>query len=74
MQEYGLPTMSEDTIGSSVYWRIPAQWSDAAAELKASFTSAAVAGLSRTQTRSVMLPSGTGRAAPSRPPSPSARG
>ena len=28
MQEYGLPTMSDETIGSSVYWRIPAQWSD----------------------------------------------
>ena len=32
MQELELPTMSEETIGSSVYSRIPSQWSEAAAE------------------------------------------
>ena len=41
MHDAGLPTMSDETIGSSVYSRIPAQPSVPAAERNASFTSSA---------------------------------
>src|SRR5206468_4050094 len=60
MHEWGLPTTSDDTIGSSVYSRIPCQCSDSAAFLKAAFSSSTVAALPRLQTRSVTEPSGTG--------------
>ena len=52
--------MSDETIASSVYWRIPSQVSVLAALEKASFTSSAVTSRPRTATRSVTLPSGTG--------------
>src|SRR5580765_3561454 len=60
MHELGLPTTSDDTIGSSVYWRIPSQCFDAAASLKTALMSSAVAAFSRLTTRSVTEPSGTG--------------
>jgi hypothetical protein len=60
MHECGFPTMSDETIGSSVNVRMPFQPSWPAALWKAAFTSSALASRPRTQTRSVTLPSGTG--------------
>ncbi len=67
VQLAGEPTMSDDTIGSSVYTSTFAIGPDAAAARNASLTSATVTSRLRTATKSVMEPSGTGTrsAAPS---------
>src|SRR3989304_9167295 len=66
MQEWGLPIISDDTIGSSQYSRIPssAPWD---ASFMALFTSSLVTLFFNVATRSVMEPSTTGtlRAIPS---------
>src|SRR6267142_1602663 len=60
MHECGSPTMSLETIGSSVYRRIPFSGPAPAAFSNAEFTSSTVTVRPSTHTRSVMLPSGTG--------------
>jgi len=59
IEEWGLPMMSEDTRGTSLYSMMRASGPDAAART-AALTSAAVAGLRRRQFRSTTEPSGTG--------------
>src|SRR4051812_43674188 len=59
VQEAGQLTMSEDTIGSSVYSRMPLSW-PCAAFRNASLTSSLVTSRSRSITRSVTEPVGTG--------------
>src|SRR5690625_1502071 len=59
IEEYVEPTISLETIGSSVYSKIPFK-SPSAALRKASFTSSAVTFFSNSTTKSVMEPSGIG--------------
>ena len=60
IEEKELPTTSEETSGSSVYWRIPASGPESAASRKRAFTSAAVTSLPICTTKSTIDPSGTG--------------
>lgn len=64
MFECGSPTISEDTIGSSVYLKIPFNGPSAAA-LNDALISSAVVSFSTSQTKSVKEPVGVGtRTAP----------
>ena len=60
MHEWELSTMSAETIGSSVYSSTSRQRSVAAASLKTALISSTVASRSRSTTRSVIDPVGTG--------------
>ena len=55
-----MPTMSLDTIGSSVYTSLPASEPSSAAAANAAFTSSTVTSRETVTTRSVTEPSGTG--------------
>ena len=70
MHDAGLPTMSEDTMGSSVYTRTSDRGPDAAASAKAWLTSSTVTVPGTTAVTSVIEPSATGtrRAEPFRRP------
>jgi hypothetical protein len=59
IEECGSPTMSLETMGSSVYLRMPLRGPSAAA-LYAALTSATVTGRDAVTVRSVMEPVGTG--------------
>src|SRR6185437_5084919 len=67
VHDAGLPTMSDDTMGSSVYSSTFASGPDDAAAAKASLTSWAVTAAGTTAVKSVIDPTGTGtrRAVPS---------
>src|SRR5688572_27057025 len=65
-QEWGFPTMSEETMGSSVYCKIPFR-EVAEAFLKASFISFGDGFFFNTQEISVREPSGTGTRMPQPP-------
>ena len=69
MEEWSLPTMSMDTMGSSVYSRMPFKGPSAAAFM-AALISSAVTDFSSSTVRSTMEPSGVGTrvAKPSRRP------
>ena len=60
IDEYGDLTMSEETIGSSVYWRIPAKPPVSARERNASLISSTVVSRAASTVRSTTEPVGTG--------------
>ena len=60
MQLCGLPTMSDDTSGSSEYSSTPFSGPGLAAAAYAALTASTVAGVFRTAMKSVIEPSGTG--------------
>jgi hypothetical protein len=60
IDEYDEWTMSVETIGSSVYWRIPSRSPLSAFERKSSLTSSAVVSLPTRTARSTIEPVGTG--------------
>ena len=60
IDEYDEWTMSVETIGSSVYWRIPSRSPVSALERKSPLTSSAVGSAPSCTTRSTIEPIGTG--------------
>ena len=60
IDEYGFVTMSEDTIGSSVYWRIPFRAPLSATAAKAALTSSTDVSRTASNVRSTTEPVGTG--------------